>query len=409
MTELAARTTETAGFSTRAVHAGDDANAGRAVATPIYQTSAFRFRDADEGAAMFAGVTPGDVYTRWSNPNATELEAKVAALEGAEAGLAAASGMAAISAIVLSHLAAGDHAIVDAAVYSATYTLFSVELPRYGIGATFVDTGDPAAVETAIRPETRLIYTETPGNPTLKIVDLAALAGLARARGIPTVCDNTFASPYVQRPIELGIDTVVHSATKYLGGHGDAIAGVAAGSRELMQRARTTILRDFGGVISPMTAYLIARGIATLPLRVERQCSNALTIARFLAEHAAVERVAYPGLPAHPRHDVAARQMHGFGGMIAFDVKGGIDAGRAVMDAVRLCTLAVSLGDARTLICHPASMTHSTVSAEARHAAGIGDGLVRLSVGIEDVQDLIDDLDQALRCAGAARAQGSPR
>ena len=397
------------GFTTRAVHAGDEANSGRAVATPIYQTSAFRFRDADEGAAMFAGVAPGDVYTRWSNPNAAELEAKVAALEGAEAGLAAASGMAAIAAVVMTYLGAGDHAVVDAAVYSATYTLFSAELPRYGVQATFVDTGDPAAVETAIRPNTRLIYTETPGNPTLKIVDLAALANLARARGIPTVCDNTFASPAVQRPLELGIDTVVHSATKYLGGHGDAIAGVAAGSRELMQRARTTILRDFGGVISPMTAYLIARGIPTLALRVERQCHNAMVVARFLSQHPAVERVAYPGLPMHPRHDVAARQMHGFGGMIAFDVKGGIDAGRAAMDAVRLCTLAVSLGDVRTLICHPASMTHSTVPLEARRAAGIGDGLVRLSVGIEDVDDVLGDLDQALHCAAGAGAAPSAR
>jgi methionine-gamma-lyase len=391
------------GFTTRAIHAGDDANASRAVATPVYHTSAFRFASADEGAAMFAGTMPGDVYTRWSNPNSSELEAKVAALEGAEEGLAAASGMAAISAVVLPCLAAGDHAIVDAAVYSATHVLFSTELPRFGIAATFVDTGDLAAVEAAVQPNTRLIYTESPGNPTLKIVDLAALAAFAKRRGITTICDNTFASPYLQRPIELGIDAVVHSATKYLGGHGDAIAGVAAGPRPLMQRAKTMILRDFGGVISPMTAFLVARGTATLALRMERHCANALAVARFLQSHPAVERVAYPGLASHPRHDVARRQMSGFGGMIAFDVKGGLPAGRAVMDAVRLCTLAVSLGDVRTLICHPASMTHSTVSAEARRAAGISDGLIRLSVGIEDVEDVIADLDQALRAARGTR------
>lgn len=394
------------GFATRAVHAGDEMNASRAVATPVYQTSAFRFASADEGAAMFAGAAPGDVYTRWSNPNSSELEAKIASLEGAEEGLAAASGMAAISAVVLSCVAAGEHAVVDAAVYSATYTLFSVQLRRYGVEATFLDTGDTAAVAAALRPSTRLIYTESPGNPTLKIVDLAALARLARERGITTVCDNTFATPVLQRPIELGIDAVVHSATKYLGGHGDAIAGVAAGPRWLIQRAKTMILRDFGGVISPLTAYLVARGVATLPLRVERHCANALAVARFLQDHPAVERVAYPGLPSHPRHAVAKRQMTGFGGMIAFDVRGGLAAGRALMDAVRLCTLAVSLGDVRTLICHPASMTHSTVSAAARHAAGISDGLVRLSVGIEDAEDLIADLDQAL-CRAMEAASGN--
>lgn len=394
------------GFATRAVHAGDEMNASRAVATPVYQTSAFRFASADEGAAMFAGAAPGDVYTRWSNPNSSELEAKIASLEGAEEGLAAASGMAAISAVVLSCVAAGEHAVVDAAVYSATYTLFSVQLRRYGVEATFLDTGDTAAVAAALRPSTRLIYTESPGNPTLKIVDLAALARLARERGITTVCDNTFATPVLQRPIELGIDAVVHSATKYLGGHGDAIAGVAAGPRWLIQRAKTMILRDFGGVISPLTAYLVARGVATLPLRVERHCANALAVARFLQDHPAVERVAYPGLPSHPRHAVAKRQMTGFGGMIAFDVRGGLAAGRALMDAVRLCTLAVSLGDVRTLICHPASMTHSTVPAAARHAAGISDGLVRLSVGIEDAEDLIADLDQAL-CRAMEAASGN--
>jgi methionine-gamma-lyase len=385
------------GFTTRAVHAGDEANDSRAVATPLYQTSAFRFGSADEGAAMFSGATPGDVYTRWSNPNITELEAKVAALEGGEEGLAAASGMAAIAAVMMTCLEAGDHAVVDSACYSATYTLFAAELPRYGVSATFVDTNDLEAVDSSVTPRTRLIYTETPGNPTLKIVDLARLAAFARSRGLTTVCDNTFASPVVQRPLELGIDVSLHSATKYLGGHGDAIAGVAAGPAELMGRAKRTILRDFGGVISPMTAFLIARGIATVELRVRRQCDNALAVARFLSEHPAVERVAYPGLPSHPGHATAARQMNGFGGMIAFDVKGGVAAGRTAMDAVRLCTLAVSLGDVRTLICHPASMTHSTVPAEARRAAGIGDGLIRLSVGIEDPGDLIDDLDQALR------------
>ncbi len=390
-------TTESHGFTTRAVHAGDEANHSRAVATPIYQTATFAFESAGEGADMFSGRAPGHVYTRWSNPNVAELDAKIAALEGADDAISAASGMAAVSTVLLAALHAGDHCLVDSGCYSATNTLFTQELPRLGITADFLDTGDLDAVEAALRPNTRLIYTETPGNPTLKIVDLAALAGFARARAILTVCDNTFASPYLQRPIELGIDAVVHSATKYLGGHGDAIAGVAAGPAGLMARCRTRVLRDFGGVMSPMTAFLINRGIPTLALRMERHCDNAERVAAFLASHPAVAWVSYPGLPDHPRHAVAARQMRRFGGMIAFEVRGGVPAGAAVMNAVRLCTLAVSLGDVRTLIAHPASMTHSTVSSDARERAGITDGLIRLSVGIEDADDLIEDLDQALR------------
>lgn len=390
------------GFTTRAVHAGEDANPTRAVATPIYQTSTFAFDTAAEGADMFAGRTPGHVYTRWSNPNVAELEGKIAALEGAEDAVATASGMAAVSTVLLAALRAGDHCLVDAGCYSATVTLFTQELPRLGIEATFLDTGDLCAVEAALRPHTRLIYTETPGNPTLKLVDLAALASFARARGILTVCDNTFATPYLQRPLALGIDVVVHSATKYLGGHGDVIAGAIAGPRELMERCRTRILRDYGGVMSPMTAFLVNRGVPTLALRVDRHCDNAERVAAFLVQHPAVMRVAYPGLAAHPRHDVAVRQMRRFGGMIAFEVEGGVAAGTAVMNAVRLCTLAVSLGDVRTLISHPASMTHSTVARGAREAAGIADGLVRLSVGIEDPDDLLADLDQALTAARQA-------
>lgn len=385
------------GFVTRSIHAGAAANSSRAVAMPLYQTSSFRFTTADEGAAMFAGEAEGDVYTRWSNPNLTEVELLIASLEGTEAGMTAASGMAAVVAVALTCLRAGDHAVVDTAAYSGTYSLFSSELPRLGIDATFVDTGDLSAVESAVRRTTRMIYTESPGNPTLKIVDLAALATFARERGITTVCDNTFASPYLQRPCELGIDVSLHSATKYLAGHGDAIAGVAAGSASIMAEAKLRILRNFGGVMSPMTAFLVARGIPTLALRVQRQAANALEVARFLESHPAVAHVAYPGLASHPRHDVAARQMSAFGGMIAFEVRGGVTAGRSVMDRVQLCTLAVSLGDVRTLICHPASMTHSTVPPEARQRAGISDGLIRLSVGIEDAADIIGDLDQALR------------
>lgn len=399
---------EDLGFTTRAIHAGDAANSTRAAVTPIFQSATYTFATAAEGAAMFAGDAPGHVYARWGNPNVAELEAKVAALEGAEDAVAAASGMAAISTVLLALLRAGDHCIVDPACYSATVTLFRQELPRLGIEPTFVDTGDLEAVAAAVRPSTRLIYTETPGNPTLKLVDLAALAAFARERGITTVCDNTFATPYLQRPLALGIDVVVHSATKYLSGHGDVVAGVAAGPRDLMARCRERVLRDYGGVLSPFAAFLVTRGLATLALRMERHCDNAERVAAFLARHPAVVRVAYPGLPDHPRHAVARRQMRRFGGMISFEVKGGLAAGAAVMDAVRLCTLAVSLGDVRTLISHPASMTHSTVTPAAREAAGITDGLIRLSVGLEEVEDIIADLEQALATAQAAAGTAQP-
>ncbi len=326
------------------------------------------------------------------------FERKAAALEGAEAAVATASGMAAIASAILTTIKAGDHIVSATAIYPSTYHLMTTQLGSLGIETTFVDAADPANVARAIRPSTRLIYLETPGNPLLTLCDLETIGRMARSAGIATICDNTFASPVNQRPLELGIDTVVHSATKYFCGHGDAVGGVVAGRAPFIDRCLKEPLRYYGGVMAPFNAYLMLRGTTTMPLRVERQNASALRIAGWLEGHPAISRVLYPGLPSHPQHALATRQMTGgFGGMVCFDLKGGIEAGARLMNAVRVCSLATSLGDARSLISHPASTTHSVVSREARLAQGVTDGLVRLSVGLEDVADLIADLDAGLR------------
>jgi methionine gamma-lyase len=395
------------GIYTQAIHAGEspDPLTG-AVVPPIHQSTTFAFRTADEAAAaferytepalLFQGQQDPYVYTRWGNPTVTALERKIAALEGGEAALATASGMAAIASAVLTAVTPGQHIISARAIYSGTYELFSRKLPPLGIQVSFVDATEPANIRAALQPHTRLIYIETPGNPLLDITDIAAVADIAHRAGVMTMIDNTFATPVNQRPLELGIDVAVHSATKYLCGHGDAIAGAVVGPADLIHRARTGMLRDFGGIISPFNAWLTLRGVMTLPLRMERHNANALALARWLEEHPRVRLVRYPGLESDPGHAVARRQMTGFGGMIAFELEGGIEAGRRLMDRVRLCTLAVSLGDVRTLICHPASTTHSYIPAEARKAAGITDGFVRFSVGLEDPEDIMADLEQAL-------------
>lgn len=384
------------GFSTRAIHCGDELNRTGAVVTPIFQTTSFAMQSAEHGADLFAGAAEGYSYTRLGNPTLAELEAKLADLEGGEEAVATASGMAAVTTAVLSIVNAGDHVIADSAIYGGSYSFFSEQARRLGLDVTFVDTSNLEAVRAAFRPATRLLYSESPGNPHLKLVDLGALAVLARERDVPLLCDNTFATPYLQRPLALGATAVVHSATKYLGGHGDVIAGAIVGSRAIVGPARRSILRDYGGVLAPLNAWLVTRGLATLALRMERHCASAIRIAVWLESHPAVAWVRYPGLPSHPQHELARRQMRSAGGMIAFEVRGGIGGGRRLMNAVRLCTRAVSLGDVRTLICHPASTTHAQVPQEVRLAAGITDGLVRFSVGLEDADDIIADLEQAL-------------
>lgn len=389
-----------AGIYTKAVHAGEepDPTTG-ALSTPIYQTNAYLFPTPEEGAKRIAEEGSGWVYTRWGNPTVAALERKIAALEGGEAALAAASGMGGISTAILTLAAAGEHIVAPQTVYGGTHHLMATELPRLGVEVTFVDATDAENVQEAVRKNTRVLYIETPGNPNLNLVDISAMVEIAKVHGLKTVADNTFATPFLQRPLEIGVDVVVHSATKYLGGHGDAIAGLIIGSRDFVHKARSTVLRHFGASLGPFEAWLVLRGMQTLPLRMERHSANALAVAQFLEGHPKVQRVFYPGLPSHPQHPLAKRQMRAFGGMVSFEVKGGMPAGEEVMRRVRLCTLAVSLGDVRTLISHPASMTHAPniVPPEERRAAGISDGLIRLSVGLEDPPDIIADLDQALQ------------
>ncbi|MGD0009186.1 MAG: PLP-dependent aspartate aminotransferase family protein [Terriglobia bacterium] len=384
-------------FETLAVHAGESpCRVTGALDTPIYQSTTFVSADADEMAAVYGGEKPGYMYTRYGNPTVHALEEKLAALECGEATQAFSSGMAAISSAILGYVRAGDHVVAARSLYGAAYDFLNKQLPSLGVSTTFVQSTRVEEFEKAIQPNSKLIYFETPSNPILEILDIAALAQLARAHGIPSMMDNTFASPALQQPLKMGVTVVVHSATKYLCGHGDAMAGAVIGPRDYIRHLNQEIIRDFGGCLSPFNAWLILRGIRTLHLRVPAQCSNARKIAEFLANHPRVERVNYPGLPSHPGHDVAKKQMKDFGAMMSFEVKGGYEGGKKVMDRVKIFARAASLGDTRSLIVHAASTSHRAVPREQRLAIGITDGLVRLSAGIEAAEDLIQDLEQAL-------------
>lgn len=397
------------GKSTEAIHAGEtlstfptgtpDHQSGKTgipLLPPIYQNSTFQFQSASECASAFIDEESGYVYTRWGNPTQKVLEQKIAALEGGEAALATASGMGAISIALLTALADGGHVVAMETLYSATYNLLNEDLTQMGVETTFVDATDLDKVESAIRPDTKVIYLESPTNPLLKLVDLAACAEIAKAHNITSIIDNTFATPCGQQPIALGIDIVLHSITKYLSGNGAVVAGAIVGEKAFIERTQKGALRNFGAVISPFNAWLTLLGIPTLPLRFERHCENALRIAMFLEDHPAVAWVRYPGLPSHPQHALAKRQMNGFGGMITLELKGGRAAGEQLVNRLQLCSLAVSLGDVRTLVCHPASTTHSHVPIEVRQQTGITDGLVRFSIGLEDAEDIMVDLEQGL-------------
>jgi len=388
----------TMGRATAAIHRGGLARPVYGeVSVPIFQTSTFGFPSAEAGAARFTGEEPGFIYTRMGNPTVQALEEGVAALEQGAAGHAAATGMAAIAAVLLGLLGQGDHLVAGDCLYGPTHTVIDRELPRFGISTTFVDTADPGRVAEALRPTTRMLFVETPANPTLKITDLAAMARLTRERQILLAVDNTFATPHVQRPLTFGADIVVHSLTKYLNGHSDVLGGMVIVNDSAISKKIRRFMQLFGGTMDPHQAWLILRGVRTLALRVDRAQANAGKIARFLEQHPRVEWVRYPGLPHHPGHDIAQKQMDGFGAMLCFGVKGGLEGGRALLNRLRLITMAVSLGGVESLIQHPASMTHAGVPREERLAAGITDELVRLSVGCEDAEDLVADLDQALR------------
>ncbi|MBQ0037666.1 MAG: methionine gamma-lyase [Clostridiales bacterium] len=388
------------GFGTKAIHAGNvkDVQYG-ALTTPIYQTSTFVFDSCEQGGRRFAGQEAGYIYTRLGNPTVSVLESKIAALEGGEACVAAASGMGAISSCLWTIAGAGKHIIADGTLYGCTFALLNHGMTRYGVEVDFIDTSDIEAVKSHLKENTCAVYLETPANPNLKITDIAEVAKVAHAYNpaIKVVCDNTFASPALQNPLKLGADVVVHSATKYLNGHGDVIAGFVVGSAEFCTEVRMFGLKDMtGAVMDPFAAFLILRGLKTLEIRMQKHCANAKAIAEFLDKHPAVDKVYYPGLASHKGHEIAAKQMNDFGGMLSFEIKGGKAAGMKLVNAVKMITVAVSLGDAETLIEHAASMTHSTYTEEELAASGIPAGLIRLSVGLENVEDIIADLDQAL-------------
>ncbi len=366
-----------------------------AVATPIYQTSTFSYFTADRGAALFAKEEEGYIYTRLSNPTNEKLEKNLALLEGAEAGLTFASGLAAINALALFHCSAGDHFLVQKELYGGTYELFTKHFPRLGVDVTYLTEMTTDAVRANVRDNTKLIFLETPSNPLLHIVDIAAVADIARKAGVPLAVDNTFATPYLTQPVKLGATYAVHSATKYIGGHGDCIGGMLAGPAEAMDAIRASTYKDLGATTSPFNAFLFLRGLKTLPLRVDRHCANAQKIAEFLAGHEKVRRVYYPGLSTHPGHELAKRQMRLFGGMVGFEV-GSFDAAKKLLDGLEICVQAVSLGDVITLIEHPASTTHHGYAEEDLADVGLTEGYVRISVGLEDPGDLIDDLAAGL-------------
>ena len=386
------------GLGTTAIHAGTLKNLYGTLAMPIYQTSTFIFDSAEQGGRRFALEEAGYIYTRLGNPTTTVLENKIAALEEGEAGIATSSGMGAISSTLWTVLKTGDHVVTDKTLYGCTFALMNHGLTKFGIEVTFVDTSNLDEVKNAMKENTRVVYLETPANPNLKIVDLEGVCKIAHTNpNTLVIVDNTFATPYMQKPLKLGVDIVVHSATKYLNGHGDVIAGLIVTNKELADQIRFVGLKDMtGAVLGPQEAYYIIRGLKTFEIRMERHCKNARAIADFLNKHPKVEKVYYPGLETHPGYEIAKKQMKDFGAMISFELKGGFEAGKTLLNNLSLCSLAVSLGDTETLIQHPASMTHSPYTKEEREVAGITDGLVRLSVGLENVEDIIADLEQGL-------------
>ena len=394
----------TEGFATRAIHLGHDPmDHEGALTPPLHLTSTFAFDSAEAGGEMFAGARGGHVYSRISNPTLDLLERRIASLEGAEAGLALASGMGAITSVLWTLLSPGDEVIVDKTLYGCTFAFMHHGLRKFGITVTHVDLTAPENLTAAMSARTRLVYFETPANPNMRLVDIAAVAEIAHKGGAQVVVDNTYATPYLTRPIALGADLVVHSATKYLGGHGDLVAGLVVGRAEAIGEIRLVGMKDMtGAVMAPFNAMLVLRGLKTLALRMDRHCASAQVVAEWLEGHPQVAAVHYPGLESCSQHALAQQQMAQPGGMIAFELRGGLAAGQQMMNALRLIRRAVSLGDAETLIQHPASMTHSTYTPEERAAHGIGDGLIRLSVGLEDLGDILDDLDRALGALPAA-------
>jgi methionine-gamma-lyase len=384
-------------FFTKVVHAGEDLTEHfGAVSVPIYNTSIFSFTDAEEGAAIHNYQKEGFFYGKLGNPTQNALEKTISELENGEAALTFASGMAAISAAIFTLVKTGDHIVAPVSMYPTTTIFLQHLMENFGVKISFIDAVNAENYANAIRPNTKVFWIETPSNPLLKITDVFAVAQIAKDSGIKTIADNTFATPFNQKPIELGVDLVIHSATKYLGGHSDLTAGLLTGKKEIIEETRHKITKLYGGNIAPQVAWLVLRGIKTLALRMDCHNKNAFAIANMLSENSKIKAVFYPGLESHENHRIAKSQMKGFGGMVAFDI-GGVEEGRRFINNLKLCTLATSLGGVETIVQHSASMTHATIPLEQRLKAGITDGLIRLSVGIEAVDDLIADLRSALK------------
>ncbi|RLQ97920.1 methionine gamma-lyase [Falsibacillus albus] len=384
-------------FETEVIHSGYDSSEFKgSLAPPIFQTSTFVFDQAKQGENRFSGEEEGFIYSRLGNPTVKMLEDRMAVLEKGEAALAFSSGMAAVSATLFALTKTGDHIICSQGVYGCTFGLLEMMQKKFNIEHEFLSMSSPEELEKAIRPETTCIYIETPINPTMQLIDLEMVAGVAQRKGITVVVDNTFCSPYLQRPLELGCDIVIHSATKYLCGHGDVIAGIVVGKKDWIKEVSMTTQKDIGGVLSPFDAWLLLRGVKTLPVRLDRHCQSAAQIAEKLAAHPGVEQVYYPGDHKHPNYGIMKKQMTQGGGLISFTIKGSKEDAQKFMDNLRLIKIAVSLGDAETLIQHPATMTHAVVPEESRKKMGISDQLLRLSVGLEAWEDLWDDLATAL-------------
>ena len=386
------------GFSTRAIHTGHDPQQHHgALNPPVYLNSTYAFESTAQGQKRFLGEEPGYVYSRVGNPTETVLEQKLADLEGGEAALAVASGMGAITSLIWSFVEPGDEIIADKTLYGCTFAFFTEGISKFNIKITFIDLTQPEELEKVISSKTRFVFFETPANPNMRLIDISVISAIAHDNGARVIVDNTYCTPYLQRPLEMGADFVVHSLTKYLSGHGDIIAGAIIGPLEDIQKIHFYGVKDMtGAVISPFDAFLTIRGLKTLEIRMDRHCQSAMKIAEVIENHPAVKQVFYPGLASPPQHQLAKEQMNDFGGMIAFELVKGFDAGVIFMDNVQLAMRAVSLGDAETLVQHPASMTHVTYPPEERLKHGISEGLVRISVGLETLSDLMTDIKQAL-------------
>ncbi len=384
------------GFNTKLIHAGEIEDKYGSATVPIYQTSTFSFSSAEEGAKCFSGESDGYIYTRIANPTIDALERQLAILENGFGAIAVSSGMAAASTIYLSLLSTGDHIVSTDAIYGPARSVMEKQFIRFGFQASYINTTDIETIKKAIRPNTKVLYIETPANPTMDITDLEACAKIAHEKGILLVVDNTFCSPYLQNPLDLGADIVFHSMTKFINGHADIVAGVIIAKEELIYKQLRAMMINLGCNMDPHQAYMVLRGIKTLSIRIDRSQENAQKVAEFLEHHPRVSWIKYPGLKSHKQYDLAKRQMKGSGSMISFGLKDGFQGAKSLMNNLHVAILAVSLGGVETLIQHPASMTHSKVSAADKEKAGITDDLIRLSVGIEDVEDILIDLKQGL-------------